>query len=239
MLAAAAIVVVLGVDELFCAFDKDNGEFSTWVGVVGSLIFLGTAYFFEESRLAMAFAIVLLLALAHFVAVFPRIKFSGLALTLFGAFYVGYLFSYAFLLRHLDHGFFYLLLAFLLAWATDIGAYAFGRMFGKHKLAPALSPNKTKEGALGGILSSLVVSVIAFMIVPGVESTVAQAAILGVLASIAGQLGDLVASAIKRQTGIKDFGNLLPGHGGVLDRFDSFLLVAPLVYYYLVLFIIR
>jgi phosphatidate cytidylyltransferase len=237
MFAAAAVVVVLGVDEVFQAFGKIAQDFSKWVGLAGSLVFLGTAYFFGESRLSMAFVVVLLLAVITFVVSFPRISFSGLGLTLFGAIYLGYLFSYAFLLRQLDYGFFYLLLAFLLAWATDIGAYASGRLWGKHKLAKTLSPNKTIEGAVGGLVCSMAVSVIAFIVV-SIPSTLAETAILGLLASIVGQIGDLTASAIKRQTGIKDFGNLLPGHGGVLDRFDSFLLIAPLVYYYLGLFII-
>lgn len=237
MLAAATIVVVLGVDEVFRAFGKVTQDFSKWVGVAGSLIFLGAAYYFGESRLPMAFVVVLLLAVVTFVVSFPRISFSGLGLTLFGAVYLGYLFSYVFLLRQLDLGFFYLLLAFLLAWATDIGAYAAGRLWGKRKLAETLSPKKTIEGALGGLVASMAISVIAFIIV-SIPATLAETAILGLLASFAGQLGDLTASAIKRQTGIKDFGNLLPGHGGVLDRFDSFLLIAPLVYYYLGLFII-
>ncbi len=238
MLVAAAIVVVLGVDELFRAFGRVTRDFSKWVGLAGSLIFLLMAYFAGDSYLSAVFVLVFFLALANFVAAFPRISVSGLGLTLFGAVYLGYFFGYAFLLRQLDHGFFFLLLAFLLAWASDIGAYLSGRLWGRHKLAANLSPNKTKEGALGGMVCSMAVAVIAFIVVPGLEPPLAQTAILGVLASIAGQTGDLVASAIKRQTGIKDFGNLLPGHGGVLDRFDSFLLIAPLVYYYLVVFII-
>ena len=156
---------------------------------------------------------------------------------MFVSVYLGYCLSFVFLLRQLDYGFFFLLLTFLLAWASDIGAYGAGRLWGKHKLAVELSPNKTKEGALGGVCAAMLVSIVAFILVQ-LPVSLAEAALLGLMASVVGQLGDLVASAIKRQTGVKDFGNLLPGHGGVLDRLDSFLLIAPLVYYVLVLFII-
>jgi phosphatidate cytidylyltransferase len=200
-------------------------------------MFIGFTYFLGEPVIPEVFALVLFIALVNFVVAFPRLTFTGLALNLFVPMYVGYFFSFAFLLRQLEHGFFFLLLAFLLAWATDIGAYGSGRLWGKHKLAVDLSPNKTQEGAVGGVCASMLVSIIAFILTP-LSATLAEAALLGLLASLAGQIGDLVASAIKRQTGIKDFGSLLPGHGGVLDRFDSFLLVAPLVYYFLVLFII-
>jgi phosphatidate cytidylyltransferase len=237
MLAAVVVVAVIGVDESFRAFGRVKSDFSQWVGYLGSLIFIGLTYFFGESVIPEIFVLVLFIALVNFVVVFPRLSFTGLGLNLFVSIYVGYFFSFAFLLRRLDHGFFFLLLAFLLAWATDIGAYGAGRLWGKHKLAVALSPNKTKEGALGGVGASILVAVIAFIFVP-VSASLVKSALLGLLASLAGQIGDLVASAIKRQTGIKDFGNLLPGHGGVLDRFDSFLLIAPLVYYFLVLFII-
>lgn len=238
MLAALVVVAVLGVDEVFRAFDRVNADYSNWVGYLGSLLFIGFAYFFGEPVIPQVFALVLFICLINYVLVYPRLTFSGLGLNLFVSVYVGYFFSFVFLLRQLDHGFFFLLLAFLLAWATDIGAYGAGRLWGKHKLAVELSPNKTKEGAVGGLVASMLVAVIAFIIVP-LPVSLSESALLGLLASVAGQIGDLAASAIKRQTGIKDFGNLLPGHGGVLDRFDSFLLIGPLVYYFLGMFIIN
>lgn len=237
MLVSVVILAVLGVDEIFRAFARRDRDFSNWVGYLGSLLFIGFTYFYGEPVLQRVLALLLFVALINYVVVFPKLTYTGLGLNLLVSIYIGYFFSFAFLLRNLDHGFFFLLLAFLLSWATDIGAYASGRLWGRHKLAPALSPNKTKEGALGGLAAAAIVSVTAFFFVP-IEVSLAEAVILGLLASLMGQIGDLTASAIKRQTGIKDFGNLLPGHGGVLDRFDSFLLIAPLVYYYLVLFII-
>lgn len=136
----------------------------------------------------------------------------------------------------------YLLLMLGGAWLTDSGAYFAGRAFGKHKMAPTISPKKTVEGAVGGVLCNLVcyflLSLLYITIANrafGIVITVNYLglAILAPLASFAGILGDLVASVIKRQCGIKDFGSIMPGHGGVMDRFDSVLFVAPTVFMYI------
>lgn len=126
----------------------------------------------------------------------------------------------------------WLFVALALAFLSDTGAYAFGRLWGKHKLYPAVSPGKTWEGALGGIVGANVATVgfgSAFLLP---ELSVGHAVILGVLGSLAGQVGDLFESMLKRSHGVKDSGNLLPGHGGMLDRVDALLFVAPVVYYF-------
>jgi phosphatidate cytidylyltransferase len=126
-------------------------------------------------------------------------------------------------------------LVFLTAFGTDIAAYFSGRALGKHKLCPDISPKKTIEGAVGGALGSVVVcGVFGYFALPGL---LPHCLIIGALGSAAAQLGDLTASIFKRKLGIKDYGNLIPGHGGVLDRFDSLLFTAPFVYYYTVLII--
>ena len=137
---------------------------------------------------------------------------------------------------------FFVLLILCYAWGGDSAAYFAGRFFGKHKLAPTVSPNKTIEGAIGGVCGSVVLGVLATFIYHG---TLPEAvtfggqsiggaiyfivAIVGVIASVLGILGDLFASAVKRQVGIKDYGRIFPGHGGILDRFDSVMFIAPLV----------
>lgn len=128
--------------------------------------------------------------------------------------------------------------AFFIVWATDIGAYMVGRRYGKNKLWPEISPNKTIEGALGGIASAFVVALIYLLIFPGKEyfayGTLPML-LLTIVFSIFGQFGDLVESAIKRHYDIKDSGNILPGHGGILDRFDSMLFVFPIMHLFGVL----
>lgn len=131
------------------------------------------------------------------------------------------------------HGLFYLIVVFLAAWACDTGAYFAGYFFGKHKMAPKISPKKTVEGAVGGVLFDMLAMFVACLIFNRLSDAAANTwllvAITPVLA-LAGMFGDLIFSYIKRACGIKDYGNLMPGHGGVLDRFDSVIAVAPLVY---------
>lgn len=124
-----------------------------------------------------------------------------------------------------------LLFAFFVVWATDIGAYMVGRQVGKHKLWPDISPNKTIEGALGGIASAIVVAVVFILVQPNVfQHNLVTMVIFTIIFSVVGQFGDLVESAIKRHYGVKDSGKILPGHGGILDRFDSMLFVFPMMH---------
>lgn len=124
-----------------------------------------------------------------------------------------------------------LLFAFFIVWSTDIGAYMVGRQIGKHKLWPEISPNKTTEGALGGIASAIVVAIIFFLVQPAVfHHNLVTIVLFTLIFSIVGQFGDLVESAIKRHYDVKDSGNILPGHGGILDRFDSMLFVFPMMH---------
>ena len=126
-----------------------------------------------------------------------------------------------------EKGIFYLLMLLNFSSVCDMGAYFVGSTLGKHKLCPEISPKKTVEGAVGGILSSIVVSLI-LVFAFSVKGKLLAALILTVPFCILGMIGDLFASAIKRTAGIKDYGNLIPGHGGILDRFDSIIMIAPL-----------
>lgn len=147
-------------------------------------------------------------------------------------FLIAYAFSTINGIISFDKGIYYLLLLVNFSSICDTGAYFTGSFFGKHKLCPEVSPKKTVEGAIGGIVSSLVVSLIlAFFFGDRGHLLVTLAATI--LLCVAGMFGDLFASIIKRRAGIKDYGNLIPGHGGILDRFDSMLLIAPLFYMFM------
>jgi phosphatidate cytidylyltransferase len=159
--------------------------------------------------------------------------------TILGVFYVAWLGSHMILLRQLgegleksDIGGFLVIFAFALAWGADTGAYFVGNAIGRTRLLPRVSPHKSVEGALGGVASALGVAFLARATVVPIIS-VADAVTLGLVAPVVGLLGDLVESLIKRDVKIKDTSRALPGHGGMLDRFDSVLFVAPLVYYYM------
>lgn len=153
--------------------------------------------------------------------------------TLFGPIYVAFMFYFIILIdcSHISNA---LWLVLLVAFGTDIFAYFVGITMGKHKLCPHLSPKKSVEGAIGGIFGSILLSVL-FMIYVLKEPWY-LGLLIGLAGSVVAQLGDLSASAFKRQMGIKDYGKLIPGHGGILDRFDSVLFVAPVIYCLIVLF---
>ncbi|MCC3376200.1 phosphatidate cytidylyltransferase [Cohnella sp. REN36] len=158
-----------------------------------------------------------------------KLTLEHASLLFLGAFYIGLGFRYMAATRDLPHGMFWPLLVFFCIWASDAGAYFVGRAVGKTKLWPAISPNKTIEGAVGGLVIAILVAV-AFALAWPDRLGFGRAVAIGLAAAVAGQLGDLIQSAYKRFRGVKDSGRLLPGHGGVLDRTDSWLIVFPLVH---------
>jgi phosphatidate cytidylyltransferase len=176
-------------------------------------------------------------ALIVLVEVFSKVhSLDRAALSLFGATVAGWMPAHLALIRDIrPHGQAYLFLTLVAVWCTDTAAYAAGSMLGRRKLAPALSPKKTWEGAAAGFAAAVAVG-LAFQhfALQGALSPL-QAAGLGAVIAVTGQLADLSESMIKRDAGVKDSGALLPGHGGVFDRFDSFILCAPAVYYLLTL----
>ena len=162
-----------------------------------------------------------------------KVRLEMLGLCYLGGFVMPFLLGSLIRILTMGIGHYVILIPFAVAFMSDAGAYFVGLRFGKHKLAPVVSPNKTIEGALGGIvtamLSMLLYALILDLIPGGFIVNYALALLYGLVGSLAGMLGDLCFSVIKRQTGIKDYGNLIPGHGGVLDRFDSLMMVAPLM----------
>jgi len=134
------------------------------------------------------------------------------------------------LIRQLDQGFQWLLLAFLITFATDTGAYAVGKIFGSRRMAPSISPGKTWEGAIGGVVAGIGATV-SLVTLQDLPLSTWSALWLGAAAAVVSQFGDLMESKLKRLAGVKDSGRLIPGHGGLLDRLDSLVLVFPLVYY--------
>jgi phosphatidate cytidylyltransferase len=181
---------------------------------------------------AMATCAFLTLMFATLVFGMGKEKFSAVAQMVICVLYVTYGFTSLALLRQLENGFYLFLMPFVVAWMTDSMAYFSGMLFGKHKLCPSVSPKKTVEGAIGGlVLGSGLCLLIAFVL-DKLDLVSPNYLFLGVsllVLSFLSQLGDLFASLIKREYAVKDFGNLFPGHGGVMDRFDSIIFLAPIV----------
>ena len=166
------------------------------------------------------------------LAAHTELRFAAVCVALFSGFVYPFLIGALVRLRGMDGGKFYILVAFLLSMVADSGAYFVGRACGKHKLAPIVSPKKTVEGAVGGVVCNMVLlcryTLLLNKCFGFTQVNYFYAAIYGVLGAVASIVGDLTLSVVKRQVGIKDYGNLIPGHGGILDRFDSTMLVAPL-----------
>lgn len=175
------------------------------------------------------FIVAMLLLLVHTVLTKNKFTFEDAAFVLLSVFYVGIGFYYINATRMLENGMVITIFVLLSIWASDSGAYFVGKFAGKRKLWPVISPNKTIEGSIGGILLAIVVAIIFQAIVPVVDSF-AYAFFIGLAAAIFGQIGDLVQSAFKRIYNVKDSGKLLPGHGGILDRLDSWLFVFPILH---------
>lgn len=155
-----------------------------------------------------------------------RFTFVDMGFCVLAVAYIGIGFMYFFETR--ESGLIYILYALLIVWVTDTGAYLFGKAFGRRKLWPQISPNKTIEGSLGGTLVSVIIPIV-FVTTGLMEGSMWLLIPFTIVLSIFGQMGDLVESALKRHFDVKDSGTFLPGHGGILDRFDSFIFVLPLM----------
>ena len=184
----------------------------------------------------MIFSIVVVAALLVFVVKYPKYSANQLFSTIFGIFYIPVMISFIFKTREtIAFGQWLAWMVYVSSWGSDTCAYAVGRLFGRHKLAPNLSPKKSIEGSVGGIIGSALIGVIFGLIMSNFtgksENLIIIFAVIGGLGSVISQIGDLAASGIKRNYDIKDYGHLIPGHGGILDRYDSIIITAPIVYF--------
>ena len=181
------------------------------------------------------FAIILLiLVMAVYVFAFPKYVSEQVMTAYFGVFYVAIILSYIYHTRLLKDGLFLVGLVFLCSWGCDTCAYCVGVLIGKHKMAPKLSPKKSIEGGIGGLAGAALLGALYALAINkwgGASAGVGEYALICFVGGIISMIGDLAASAIKRNHEIKDYGKLIPGHGGILDRFDSVIFTAPVIYY--------
>ena len=246
---AMALASVLGCFEMIsCVGQKKNLWLMIPMCVFAALAPIGVRYFSSyrptpwsayassfNDFLMLAVCVAIVMAIYIFgVAVFANktLPITDAAMVIAGCLYIISAFvAIVYLRDYVLHGNFVYLLIFFVAWMSDSFAYFTGRLFGKHKLIPAVSPKKTVEGAIGGVLAAVVGMLLFTWILDlafGFQVHYGYALIYGIVGSLMSVFGDLCFSVIKRQTGIKDYGNLIPGHGGILDRFDSMSVVAPL-----------
>ena len=194
-------ISLIGVFELLRVIHMEKSALGVIVYTGSVLYYLLLLLGLEQYIIPLAL-LVLIMLIAVYVFTFPKYEISSVAISYFALFYVTIMLSCIYRIRMLSDGAYMVVLVFLSAWGNDTLAYCAGRLFGKYKMSPILSPKKTIEGAVGGLISII---------------------------------GDLGASAIKRNYEIKDYSHLIPGHGGILDRFDSIIFTAPIIYYMLVM----
>jgi phosphatidate cytidylyltransferase len=164
---------------------------------------------------------------------------AHVSITLLGTLYIGWLLTHLILLKSLPNGSRYLVSLFLITWLTDTAAYGCGVTFGKHRVVPQISPKKTLEGFIGGLVCSILVALLINFLRLIPKMTLSSSLILGLLLGVFAQAGDLFESFIKREAGVKNSGSLVPGHGGVLDVFDSIIFTSPVMFYYARFFLMR
>ncbi|OLS01755.1 phosphatidate cytidylyltransferase [Tissierella creatinophila] len=219
------IVSIIGLREFYIAIRKIETNPLSYIGYLCTLL-IYLSNFYPEINIEFILTLSIILSLIIYLFS-KKILLKDIGVTFVGILYIPFLFSY---INYLENSI-YIWLIFIISFGTDTFAYLGGRFLGKNKLWPEISPNKTIEGAISGIVGSTVLTVIfAFFIE---EKSIYLLMILAIIVSTFSQIGDLIASKIKRSTKLKDYGHIMPGHGGVLDRFDSIILGAPLIYYYI------
>jgi len=237
-LLACFAIGIMGVREFYHGFESLNVKPSFMVANISILGLYAINLFApaEDNFYMVWFLAVVIMSLLYLFNIEKRELVDAMA-TLTGIFYVVFLSLHVTLVEQIGEYGILVWLIFLTSFGTDSMAYFTGLTIGRHKLAPKISPKKTIEGSIGGILGSILFCGLFGYFVTPVLLT--HCIVIGLLGGVISQFGDLTASIFKRKMGIKDFGNLIPGHGGILDRFDSVLFTAPMVYYYIVLIIAK
>ncbi len=213
----------------------------TFVNGTNSVLEKVFNFVFQQDIIYLVVYILTVFMLTQLIFRYKQFKLEDIAITLLGLIYIPFLLSFILLLRLMSNGYELSWLIFIGAYSTDTFAYFIGKFFGKRKVLPEVSPNKTVAGCIGGVIGSVICVTLYGSLyinnVTNLNANIIHYIIIGVLCGIVAQLGDWTASAIKRIVDIKDFGHIMPGHGGILDRIDSLLFVAPAVYFYVKLLV--
>ncbi len=237
LLVVFCIISLIGQRELYHAIGIDHKGLAA-IGYALTVIYYILISYDGMAYMTCTIVVSLLLFMTAYVVTFPEYKTEQVTGAFFGMCYVSVLMSFVYHTRAMEDGVYFVWLILLSAWGSDTLAYCTGRLFGRHKMAAKLSPKKTVEGAVGGILGAALLGFIYGSIFKtGITTDYPQAvcALACAAGAVISMIGDLAASAIKRNHDIKDYGNLIPGHGGVLDRFDSMLFAAPAIYYAIIM----
>lgn len=230
--AGVLFLICKAVLEYSKAYEKTDSNVITPIIIIGALF---NILIVSNDKTSYMFPLIILVTLCSMAApiFLKRYNVLSSAVTITGYIYIAVFFSILILIRDIPGGNKYIWMVFIIAFCGDTMAYYTGRLFGKRKLCPDVSPKKTVEGFIGGIAGSIIGLMVWYIFIK--DFSLPSLILLGAVGSIISVIGDLSASLIKRYVGIKDYGNIMPGHGGILDRFDSILFTAPVVYYYILM----
>ena len=227
-------ISLIGLFELYRVM-KIEKELPGLVGSGAVLAYYAIVWTGMDRHVTFLAIAALMLLMTIYVFTFPKFTTEQITVAFFGIFYVGLMFSYLYQVRSMPDGKYLVWLIVLSSWGCDTCAYCAGMLLGKHKMAPKLSPKKTVEGAVGGVLGAALLGFLYGVYFEGHMVELARPGVISAaacaIAAVISQIGDLAASAIKRNHGVKDYGHLIPGHGGILDRFDSMIFTAPAIYF--------
>lgn len=223
-------ISLIGMQELYKVMKVREDHFNALeiAGYLGAVIYYVLMSLDFEKYGMMGVIISFMMFMFVYVFTYPKFKADQVMPAFFGVVYVAVMLSFIYLTRNLPDGKFLVWLIFLCSWGCDTCAYCVGMLIGKHKMAPVLSPKKSVEGAVGGVAGAALLGVI---YAAATQGPMLEYAVICAIGALISMVGDLAASAIKRNQGIKDYGKLIPGHGGILDRFDSVIFTAPVIYF--------
>lgn len=227
-------ISMIGLFELYRVMKIQKNPLG-YMGYITALSYYGLLWFRGEQFMMLMSIAFLMILMSIYVFTFPRYQMEEVTVAFFGVFYVAVMLSYLYQVRTMADGKYLVWLVFLSSWGCDTCAYCVGMLIGKHRLAPVLSPKKSIEGAVGGVAGAALLGFLYASVFGGAMLEIRDPQVACGLACAIGavisQIGDLAASAIKRNHQVKDYGKLIPGHGGILDRFDRMLFTAPAIYF--------
>lgn len=234
LFATILIISLIGMTEIYKVLEVER-QLLGIAGYAAAIAYYALLRIGRADGITFLTIAFLMLLMVIYVFSYPKYRSEHVMLAFFGLFYVAFMLSYVYQIRMMEQGAFLVWLVFLCSWGCDTCAYCVGMLIGKHKMAPKLSPKKSVEGGIGGVVGAALLGALYAAAInyfaPGADASVIQYALICGAGGMISQVGDLAASAIKRNHDIKDYGKLIPGHGGILDRFDSVIFTAPIIYY--------
>lgn len=236
-LGFTCILSLIATYELFKVLKLDKSVMM-YMALISDVVVYTLLYFKHPECIMAVIVLYFVLLMGVYVIRWPKYNVTDISYSVFAFVYACICMSYLYQVRSAKHGIMFMVLLFISSWGSDTCAYCVGKLFGKHKVPSSLSPKKTIEGCVGGIIGAMIIATLYALYVNNViDNSIAYYIVFPVVCmfgAVFSQIGDLCASAVKRNMDIKDYGKLIPGHGGVMDRFDSVMFIAPVIYYLMI-----